>query len=154
MPRELRTAAGVVFQQPRMSADPRLSLCELTTEPLRATGRRRAEAAARTEEPAAVGLTCQLLGRRPREVSDGQRQRAGLARAPAPRPRRLVRDGMTPMLDASTTAALVAVVENHRREDVAMTARGRPRPGPAGPPARPDRPVVAHRTGVNGPPAG
>jgi peptide/nickel transport system ATP-binding protein len=116
-PRALRTAVGVVFQQPRLSADPRLSLRELIAEPLRATGHRRSEAAARAGEPAAaVGLTGELLGRRPHEVSDGQLQRACLARALVLRPRWLVCDEMTAMLDASTTAALVAVVEDYRRE--------------------------------------
>ncbi|MEU3219739.1 ATP-binding cassette domain-containing protein [Streptomyces sp. NPDC006971] len=115
-PREQRTAVGVVFQQPRLSADPRLSLRELIAQPLRATGRR-AEVADRVAELApAVGLTAELLGRRPHEVSDGQLQRACLARALVLRPRWLVCDEMTAMLDASTTAALVAVVEAYRRE--------------------------------------
>jgi peptide/nickel transport system ATP-binding protein len=47
-------------------------------------------------------------------------QRACLARALVLRPRRLVCDEMTAMLDASTTAALVAVVE----EDRAATGAG------------------------------
>ncbi len=38
-PRAQRTAVGVVFQQPRMSADPRLTLDEIVAEPLLATGR-------------------------------------------------------------------------------------------------------------------
>lgn len=115
-PREQRTAVGVVFQQPRLSADPRLSLRELIAQPLRATGRR-AEVPDRVAELApAVGLTGELLGRRPHEVSDGQLQRACLARALVLRPRWLVCDEMTAMLDASTTAALVAVVEAYRNE--------------------------------------
>ncbi|MFI8521768.1 ABC transporter ATP-binding protein [Streptomyces sp. NPDC085481] len=115
-PRELRTAIGVVFQQPRLSADPRLRLADLIAEPLRATGRR-AEAPARLAAlTPAVGLTGDLLGRRPHEVSDGQLQRACLARALVLRPRWLVCDEMTAMLDASTTAALVAAVEAYRAE--------------------------------------
>lgn len=42
-------------------------------------------------------------------------QRACLARALVLRPRWLVCDEMTAMLDASTTAALVTVVEEYRR---------------------------------------
>ncbi|CAL9383481.1 Oligopeptide transport ATP-binding protein OppF [Streptomyces sp. enrichment culture] len=113
-PRELRTAFGVVFQQARLSADPRLRLADLIAEPLRATGRREGLAARVAELAATVGLTGDLLGRRPHEVSDGQLQRACLARALVLRPRWLVCDEMTAMLDASTTAALVAVVEEYR----------------------------------------
>ncbi|KEG39514.1 MULTISPECIES: ABC transporter ATP-binding protein [Streptomyces althioticus group] len=113
-PRAQRTAIGVVFQQPRLAADPRLRLADLIAEPLRATGRR-ASAADRVRELAdTVGLTPDLLGRRPHEVSDGQLQRACLARALSLEPRWLVCDEMTAMLDASTTAALVRVVEDYR----------------------------------------
>ncbi len=66
--------------------------------------------------PAAPGLTDDLLTRRPREVGDGRLQRACLASALVLRPRRLVCDETTAILDASTTAALVAVVEGYRRE--------------------------------------
>jgi peptide/nickel transport system ATP-binding protein len=111
-PRQQRTAIGVVFQQPRLSVDPRLTLRHAIVEPLRACHRpvdedQTAELADR------VGLTTELLDRRPHEVSDGQLQRACLARALILQPRYLICDEMTAMLDASTTAALVDVVSTH-----------------------------------------
>ncbi|MDL5156503.1 ABC transporter ATP-binding protein [Actinomycetospora termitidis] len=111
-PAALRRRVGVVFQQPRAAADPRLTLTEILTEPLRAAGERdRAVLDARAAELSdRVGLTAELRTRRPHEVSDGQLQRACLARALAAEPDYLLCDEMTAMLDASTTAALVSVI--------------------------------------------
>ncbi|MGW5365901.1 ABC transporter ATP-binding protein [Actinopolymorpha pittospori] len=105
-PERLRRRVGVVFQQPRLAVDPRFTL-------------RRAIAEARPSDPGVVddladrvGLTSGLLDRRPHEVSEGQLQRACLARALAVNPGYLLCDEMTAMLDASTTAALVGVVRD------------------------------------------
>ncbi|ANW16829.1 hypothetical protein [Streptomyces clavuligerus] len=65
-------------------------------------------------------------------MSDGRLQRACPVRALVLRPRWLVCDEMTAMLDASTSAALVAVVEEYRRGEGAglLAARLTDRPGP------------------------
>jgi peptide/nickel transport system ATP-binding protein len=111
-PRQQRTAIGVVFQQPRLSVDPRLTLRQAIVEPLRAC-QRPLDDERIAELTDHVGLTIELLGRRPHEVSDGQLQRACLARALILQPQYLICDEMTAMLDASTTAALVEVVRTH-----------------------------------------
>ena len=112
-PRAQRIAVAVVFQQPRLAVDPRFRLREVIAEPLHATGRGQGSGELVEELAAIVDLTPELLDRRPHEVSDGQLQRACLARALALRPRYLICDEMTAMVDASTTAALVRVVTDH-----------------------------------------
>jgi peptide/nickel transport system ATP-binding protein len=100
-PTSLRRTIGVVFQQPRLAVDPRFTLRRTIAQ---------ARPAALDDLADQVGLTPDLLDRRPHEVSEGQLQRACLARALATEPRYLLCDEMTAMLDASTTAALVQVV--------------------------------------------
>ena len=57
-----------------------------------------------------VGLTGDLLARHPHEVSEGQLQRACLARALIVRPRYLICDELSSMLDVSTQAALLEAI--------------------------------------------
>ncbi|TDC75801.1 ABC transporter ATP-binding protein [Micromonospora sp. KC606] len=151
IPAAVRTRVAILFQSPRAATDPRLSLADVIAEPLRATGTPRERARARAGELAdLVGLTPDLLDRRPHAVSDGQLQRACLARALVHRPAYLLCDEATAMLDASTQAHLAAVVTDYQRQhgagvllvthDAALMARWATRvvelPGAGQPPQR------------------
>ena len=116
VPADVRTRIGVLFQSPRAAADPRLSLADLIAEPLRALRQPREHVAARVAGLAdRAGLTADVLARRPHAVSDGQLQRACLARALVHEPRYLLCDEATTMLDASTQALVAAVVTEQQR---------------------------------------
>ncbi|WP_051753379.1 ABC transporter ATP-binding protein [Streptosporangium amethystogenes] len=110
--RELRIRVALIYQQPRLAVDPRLKLAEVIGEPLTANGR--PDEGRVTELARETGLTGDLLTRWPHEVSDGQLQRACVARALTLEPRYLICDEMTTMLDASTQAHLVGVVNAYR----------------------------------------
>ena len=108
---------GMLFQSPRRSAPPRVRLGDLIAEPIRlrinrsrAGGDRRAVAQVVADLAREVGLTSDLLERLPSEVSDGQLQRACLARTLAGGPRYLVSDEATAMLDAVSTAGIAELI--------------------------------------------
>ncbi|MDG4810724.1 ATP-binding cassette domain-containing protein [Micromonospora sp. WMMD1120] len=116
VPAALRTRVAALLQSPRAAADPRLSLTDLIAEPLRATRTPEPTVRERVAELAdLVGLTADLRDRRPHAVSDGQLQRACLARALAHRPDYLLCDEATAMLDASTQAHVAAVIRDYQR---------------------------------------
>jgi len=130
--RELRHRVQLIFQAPRMAVDPRLRVGEAILEPLAASG----TAPATADERAAllqtwatrVGLTGDLLERFPHEVSEGQLQRACLARALVVRPRYLVCDELSSMLDVSTQAALleaIAAVQDEQELGVLLITHDR-----------------------------
>lgn len=122
-PPETRRAIAMLFQSPRQSTSPRLTLERIVVEPLILSRVPRSERAAVVRDAAErVGLTADLLGRRPHQVSDGQLQRACLARALVQRPRYLICDEMTAMLDPATTATLVAVLREEVRGGLGILA--------------------------------
>jgi peptide/nickel transport system ATP-binding protein len=112
--RELRHRVQLVFQAPRIAVDPRLRIGEAILEPLAASGTLPAAVDERLELlrdwATRVGLTADLLERFPHEVSEGQLQRACLARALVVRPRYLICDELSSMLDVSTQAALLETI--------------------------------------------
>jgi peptide/nickel transport system ATP-binding protein len=119
-PRGVRRQVQLMWQSPRLAVDPRLRLRDVMLEPLRACGELpagKAERATLLEAWATrVGLTEELLERHPHEVSDGQLQRACLARALVLNPRYLVCDEISSMLDVSTQAALLQTIAIRQEE--------------------------------------
>lgn len=107
---------AMIGQAPRDACDPRWALRRTIGEPFRiaAGGRLGREAfgerAAVDAAAESVLLDGELLGRRPDGVSDGQLQRAVIARALVQEARFLICDEPTSMLDPITAAGVVAVL--------------------------------------------
>ncbi|MGJ8523832.1 Nickel import ATP-binding protein NikE [Carnimonas sp. R-84981] len=101
--RRVRGKIGMVFQSPRRSCNPLLSL----RHTLCGTAQRNIDL---ERLLASVALAPELLERFPAQVSDGQLQRLALARTLAAAPRYLILDEATAMLDPVTTAIIVGAI--------------------------------------------
>ncbi len=114
VPPPVRRRVQLVWQSPRQAVDPRLTIQQTILEPLAIHRELPATAAEQWELTLGwatrMGLTPDLLRRYPHEVSDGQLQRACLARALILRPSYLLCDEPTSMLAVSTQAALLTAV--------------------------------------------
>ena len=109
--RRLRAAAEAVFQNPLAALNPYASLRATMAEPLRSRGVAPADCNAVVERTAKrMGLTLDLLDRRPAAVSLGQAQRACIARALAPKPTLLFLDEPLSALDALVAAEVAGLL--------------------------------------------
>ena len=108
-----------VYQQPHAALDPRQKLSGAFTELVRYHGlaRTRAEERAlieRTLEEA--GLDPSILAHLPHQISGGEAQRVCIAKCLLFRPRLMILDEATSMLDMSTQANVIGMVRRRMKE--------------------------------------
>jgi oligopeptide transport system ATP-binding protein len=109
----------IVFQDPLASLDPRMTIEASIAEPLRTfqpqmTARERRQAVAEMMEK--VGLEQNLINRYPHELSGGQNQRVGVARAMINKPKLIICDEAVSALDVSIQAQIVALLKDLQQE--------------------------------------
>ncbi|MGD9980317.1 MAG: dipeptide ABC transporter ATP-binding protein [Hyphomonadaceae bacterium] len=117
--RKSRQDLQIVFQDPLASLDPRMTLGASIAEPLLAfepllTRDQREERV--KEMMRQVGLDPDLINRYPHELSGGQNQRVGVARAMILRPKLVVCDEAVSALDVSIQAQILKLLADLQRE--------------------------------------
>ena len=115
----VRKEIQMIFQDPYSSLDPRMTVFDIISEPLRANFKKMAksELEDRVSDMAKkVGLNPSYLRRYPHAFSGGQRQRIGIARALVLYPRVIVCDESVSALDVSVQAQIINLLKDLQSE--------------------------------------
>lgn len=115
--REFRRNAQMIFQDPHTSLNPRMTIAEILSEPIREFGIDVGDVESFLEEQLRiVGLGKEFLYRYPHELSGGQKQRVAILRALLPRPKFIVLDEPTSSLDVSVQAQILELLKDLQKK--------------------------------------